>query len=143
MGHMLNFNETDVVRYETYLNASWLAVSTSTSDIHSDGLSRALGAMRDMTGATVTVEKGEYCDVVTASYFDEWEELEGGSMGEKVFMKWVHNKAYTETKTGHTVAQYEEYIAKVTPTAEDYMLAPRRLCPRSRCPSRPRRLPSS
>ena len=113
LAHEVNIDLQTLTRHENMTNASWIAVSTSTSDIEGDGLSKVLGQFKDMTGAMVDVTKGKYCDVVSVHYYNLWEQYEGGSQGQQVYMKWVVNHAYQETKSGHSVAQYEDYLAKV------------------------------
>jgi hypothetical protein len=66
-----------------------------------------------MAGAIVSQTRGEYCDVQTYHFYNEWEELTGGNYGEMLYIKDVVNHNYQTLPTGETIAQYEEYVYNV------------------------------
>lgn len=64
------------------------------SSVDSAGVASALGHLTGVTGATVATSRSDACDVVEASWLNQWEHAFGGSQGEHVYMKYVHNRAH-------------------------------------------------
>ena len=94
-------------------NASWIALSTGTSDISSDSLDMIFTQLVSVTGAIMEKEENDYCEVVSIHYVDEWENSKGGDVGEQVYYRVVQKKAYQTTKSGLSLSMYEDYIARV------------------------------
>jgi len=102
---------------------TWIAVSTSiSSSIDDESLSKYKSTLTDLTGATHSSYKDEYCEVKSFNYYNKWEESEGGSTGQNVFFKLVNNKHYQDivvsgvrggmdVKT--SVDAYQNYVGKV------------------------------
>ena len=94
-------------------NASWLSLSTGTSDITSDVVDMLFTQLVSVTGAIIEKEENDYCNVVSFHYYDKWEVEKGGNVGEQVYYRVVENKAYQTTKSGLSLSMYEDYISRV------------------------------
>lgn len=71
------------------------------------------GAYHDITGAIMTEETGEYCDVLTIHFHNADEQTTGGHFGISTYIKYVVNHNHQDIGGGKTIADYETYVAAV------------------------------
>ena len=93
-------------------NSSWLSVGVVSSDVNTTDMQVMFDHLTEMTGAVKEKFSNDYCDIVSISYDDEWENEFGGHNGEDVVLKYVTNKKLTSLEDGTTVRDYEQYVAE-------------------------------
>lgn len=87
--------------------------TTAVSDMDSDDFKVILNHLETVLGAGITKTTTEHCSVVTVEFDNGDSAMTGGMYDQNIAVKFVQNTAHPKTVTGHSVKDYEEYIAKV------------------------------